>query len=131
MYILACVFFAFLAGWSVVQAIGNYVKTRGGIFTKGRLVSVANITASREEGHNKEGEIEFEFPNNSEERYRIKYVFSSFSSVDMSREFIVWINEKKPEKSIIVDRFDFVWWVKLVVFFCVCLILLYLAYIRL
>jgi len=103
-----CILFQTGAIVEITKQIRVSKKVRSGKCMTGNLTEVRKILGNENEIHNYEGIIEFHFPDNGN-KYLLKHKFSSLSKPNISKEYKIWIDEKNPKGSVVLDYFNQYW----------------------
>lgn len=107
---LLCFCILFQAGsiMEIIKQVKLSKKVRSGKYITGNLTEVRKILGSENEVHNYEGIIEFYFPDNGN-KYLLRHKFSSLSKPNIPKYYKIWIDEKNPNSSIVLDYFNHYW----------------------
>lgn len=103
-----CILFQIASAVEIIKQIRLSKKVGSGNYTIGNLTEVRKILGSENEVHNYEGTIEFYFPDNGN-KYLLKHKFSSLSKPNTSKEYKIWVDEKNPSSSVVLDYFNHYW----------------------
>lgn len=103
-----CILFQIGSIVEIIKQIKLSKKVRSGKYMIGNLTEVRKILGSENEVHNYEGTIEFYFPDKGN-KYLLKHKFSSLSKPNISKEYKIWIDEKNPNSSVVLDYFNHYW----------------------
>lgn len=101
--------FTCLLSLSFVRNLREYLLTRKGIFVEGTVVYIEDIDGSSyEDEHRYKAKVEFTSPLDNK-NYTIEKKLPWFSKEKEGKKIRVWINQKRIDKSIPMDKFDSLW----------------------
>lgn len=103
-----CILFQIVSIVEITKQIRVSKKVKSGKYMTGNLTEVRKIAGNENEVHNYEGTVEFYFPDNGN-KYLLKHKFSSLSKPNITKEYKIWIDEKNPKGSIVLDYFNQYW----------------------
>lgn len=113
-----CILFQIGSIVEIIKQIKLSKKVRSGKYKIGNLTEVRKILGSENEVHKYEGTIEFYFPD-KENKYLLKHKFSSLSKPIISKEYKIWVDEKNPNSSVVLDYFNHYWKFSVTVLFLI------------
>jgi hypothetical protein len=90
------------------KAIKQKEKAKNGSYAIGKIIDVRKILGNEDDTHNYEGTIEFSMPPR-ENTYQVKYKFSSLRRPNLGMNYKIWVDEKEPGNSIVVNNFGNYW----------------------
>jgi hypothetical protein len=94
--------------FEIIRQIKLSKKVMSGKHVIGNLTEVRKIFGNENEVHNYEGTIEFYYPDKGI-KYLLKHKFSSLTKPNISKEYKIWIDEKNPNSSVVLDYFNTYW----------------------
>lgn len=124
-FLLFNIFWQVLVGVSIISSAKTFFKTRKGPYVKGKLVSFNQVDHTSEADKEFEATVEFSWPTQTH-RYQI---IRTLRKVRMEQDYKIWVDEKDPAESVIVDRIDSHWYFSIVGLSLVQVALLYVDYV--